>query len=271
MGTYGLSESADPLSTVRRQIALIERRHSIGAMERLDTGHAAMDAALGGGLMRGRLHEIFASDPMDIGSAAGFAAMLALRLGGPFFWLRDEAASARGGRLHADGLRELGIDPARLILGVLPDPLTVLRASAEVARCPEIGVAVIELWRMPRALDLTASRRLAVAAEASGVTLLMLRVEAEPVPSTAHTRWAVRAAASAPLEANAPGHPALEVELLRQRGRPSGGGWLVEWDREQAIFRERRAGVAALSGAVVPVSSHQPAHAGSVVPLRRAG
>ena len=77
------------------------------------------------------------------------------------------------------------------------------------------------LAQMPL-LDLTASRRLALAAEQSGVTLLMLRLEAEPVPSAADTRWAVSAAPSQALEANAPGPPQLEIELLRRRVGPFG-------------------------------------------------
>ena len=264
-----MAESMDRLSALRRQIARIERPRAVAAADIATTGHDAIDAALGGGLARGRLHEVFAVDPADASNAAGFAAMLALRLGGPMVWLRAEAAEALGGRLHAPGLSEIGVDPATMIMGVLPDPLSVLRAAADVVRCTEIGVAVIELWRMPRALDLTASRRLAMATEASGVTALLLRAEAEPAPSAAHTRWAVRSAASAPLEANAPGHPAMEVELLRQRGRPAGGRWLVEWDRDQAIFREQCCEGPALPGAVVPLPVRESRNAG--IPLRRAG
>ncbi|MGI8930834.1 MAG: ImuA family protein [Sphingomicrobium sp.] len=266
-----MAESKDRLSALRRQIAGIERQRSIPAAEVATTGHKQIDAALGGGLARGRLHEVFAIDPADASNSAGFAAMLALRLGGPLVWLRAEAAEALGGKLHAPGLSEIGFDPANIIMGVLPDPLTVLRAAADVMRCAEVRVTVIELWRMPRALDLTASRRLAVAAEASGVTALLLRAAAEPGPSAAHTRWAVRSAASAPLEANAPGHPAMEVELLRQRGRPAGGRWLVEWDRDRAIFRERRIEGPALPGAVVPLPVRESRDAGIPVPLRLAG
>src|SRR3546814_16845253 len=108
----------------------------------------------------------------------------------------------------------------------------LLRAAAEIVRCDEVGVAVIELWRQPRPLDLTASRRLAVAAEASGVTALMLRIDAAPTPSAAHTRWQVAAAPTQPLEANAPGIPALDLPLLRQRGAAGGPHVCVEWDRD---------------------------------------
>src|SRR3546814_11108100 len=91
------------------------------------------------------------------------SSMRAQMLGGGSIWLREERVERQAGGLYAPGLREIGIDPARLILGLLPDPLAVLRAAADVVRCPEAGVAVVELWRNPRQLDLTASRRLALA------------------------------------------------------------------------------------------------------------
>jgi protein ImuA len=236
------------------------------------TGHAGIDAALGGGLMRARLHEIFAAEADDAGCATGFTAALALRIGGTLVWLREGEAEKRGGQLHAPGLVEIGLSPAQVILGTLPDALAVLRAAADVTRCGDVGVAVVELWRDPRALDLTASRRLALAAEASGVTVIALRIAATPSPSAAQTRWQVGAAPSLPMEANAPGYPAWKIELLRQRGRPAGGAWRVEWNREQACLADAAAaggvrtgilagGAAALSGAVPPLSAGRPARA----------
>lgn len=235
-----MTESIASMRLLKRQIADIEQRTGLGDSGfhavRVETGHDGIDQKIGGGLARGRLHEVFAHDAADAGSAAGFVGMLAVRIGGPLVWLREDA-SEKHGILHATGLVELGIDPSRLILGVLPDPLAVLRAAADVVRCGAVGVAVIELRRNPSILDLTAGRRLALAAESSGVTVLLLRIDAEPSPSAADTRWAASAAASAPLEANAPGYPVLDVTLLRQRGRPGDGHWLVEWNRDQASFR----------------------------------
>lgn len=235
-----MSESAHALSRLRRQLAAIERQQQAATAdpERVPTGHAAIDAALDGGMMRARLHELFAAEAEDAAAVAGFAAMLAQQAGGPLLWLRQDEAQRRGGGLYGPGLAEIGLDPAVLTIALLPDPLAILKAAAEVVRCPAVGVAVIELWQAAPALDLTASRRLAMAAEQSGVTALVLRVAAEPVPSAAWTRWQVASAPSAPLEANAPGHPALDLTIMRQRGRPAGGRWLVEWNREQGCFIE---------------------------------
>lgn len=233
-------------------------RRSAGATEaeaRALLGVEKLDSALGGGLMRGRQHELFAATSADMSTAAGFSAMLALLASpaaAPVFWLREEKAE-RQAPLHVPGLAEIGIDPQRLFLAVLPDALAVLRAAVDVVRCAGVGAAIVELWRNPRVLDLTASRRLSLAAQASGVTTLLLRSEAKPGPSAAQTRWSVQAAPSAALEAGAPGYPSFAVELLRQRGRPEGGRWHLEWNRDRSIFHE-----AALSGAVVSLPSGRP-------------
>lgn len=278
-----MRDSIDRMAMLRSRIAVLERQRPImadrqqvaspdGTSDMLAFGHAAIDAALSGGLARGRLHELFAASEEDSGAAAGFAAMLAalaVRGGaslspasssrvspgqaGTVIWLRERLAEVRGGCLHAPGLAELGLDPGRVILGVLDDPLALLRVANDVVRCGQVNVVVIELWRQPRLLDLTASRRLAVAAEQSGVTALMLRAEAEPTASAAQTRWSIASAAAVPLEADAPGFPTLDLELLRQRGGPSGLAWRVEWDRDQGQFCEPT-----LSRAVVPLSQRGP-------------
>jgi protein ImuA len=205
------------------------------------------------------VHELFAAEADDGPSAAGLAAMLALRTVGrraPIFWLRADEAEQRGGALHAPGLVELGGDPDSLVLGQAPDTKALLRAAADAARCAGLGVLVVECWGKCPALDLTASRRLSLATEQSGVTLLMLRLEAEPVPSAADTRWGVIAAPSQALEANAPGPPMFEIELLRRRAGASGMRWRLEWDRDRLEFSEP-----ALPGAVVPLPSRRPVSA----------
>lgn len=260
----------DPLRQLKARIAVIEGRSAAGTCARVALGHAAIDRVLGGGLARGRLHELFAIDAADASSATGFAGMLAIRLGGGILWLRELRAE-RQGVLHAAGMMQIGIDPGRLIVGLLPDAVAVLRAAADAVRCDGVGVAVIELHRNPAALDLTASRRLALAAEQSGVPVLLLRIEGAPGPSAAETRWTVRSAASRPLAANAPGHPTLDIALLRQRGRAADGGWQVEWNRDSAIFRTADADAAPLPGTVVSLPGHGPVAADGTAPRRRTG
>ena len=252
--------------------ALRQRIARIAPVERCpaalaSTGHEGMDAALGGGLLRGRLHEIFAGENDDASSAAGFAAMLALRLAQPgqaLLWLRTDKAQRQGGCFHAPGWAELGGDPDTVVLALAPDDVALLRCAADAARCSGLGAIVAECWGKPRVLDLTASRRLALAAEQSGVPLLLLRVDAEPAPSAADTRWRVAAAPSQALAANAPGHSALDIKLLRRRSGPSGLGWQLEWNRDDLAFREP-----ALSGALVPLSPGRTV--ADMQPRRRTG
>ena len=226
-------------------------------------GIDTVDRALNGGLARGRLHEIYAGgvedggengvrdgaegiakdadqdNTADAASACGFAAMLAIRAcmaGDVIFWLRHERAERLGGVLQAQGLIALGLDPSRIIFVMAPDSDALLRASVDAVRCGGLGAVVVEGWgAMPR-LDLTASRRLKLAAETSGVTLLLLRIDAVPVTSAAETRWSVKAAPSSALAANAPGRPAFDIALLRRRAGPAGLTTRLEWNRDQLSF-----------------------------------
>jgi protein ImuA len=211
------------------------------------TGAPELDDPLGGGLARGALHEIHAEATADAAAASAFAALLALRAAGgwpivptaerPIVWVRQDYADVEAGSLHAPGLAELGIDPDRVILVRGRNAADVLRGGAEALRCASVGAVLMEPWGEPKVLDLTATRRLSLAAAASGVTLLLVRVAAKPAPSAAMTRWAVRARPSAALEANAPGLPAFALTLLRHRAGLPTRRWDLEWDRDRHAFR----------------------------------
>lgn len=222
------------------------------ALSRRVFGIASLDAALDGGLARGRVHEVYAAEGDDAASAAGFSVGMAMtvidRPDLPVLWLRVQRAARLGGVVQASGWAELGGAPGHGLVGVVPDALALLRAAVDALRCPGLGAVIVESWGAMRELDLTASRRLVLAAEKSGVPLLLLRMEAEPVPSSAQTRWQVASAPSHALPGHAPGNPVFDVTLLRQRSGPCGLSWLLEWDRDRRLFRE-----VALSGAVVSV------------------
>lgn len=204
---------------------------------RFALGVDALDALLGGGLERGRLHEFHASAEEDLPSMAGFALMLALRAGGRagnIVWLAE--TRRRDGLLHGPGVAELGADPARFLFVTVPDETMLLKAAADVVRSPAAGTAVIAPSSRPRRLDLTATRRLMLFAERSGVTVLLLRGTGEEAPSAAATRWRIAAAPSTPLEADAPGAPAFFVDLVKRRGGAPLPGWRLEWDRDAVGF-----------------------------------
>lgn len=232
-----MADSPPRIAALQRRIARLSQPRPARDNGHAALGLAAIDERIGGGLQRGQLHELVAGEAADAAAGAGFAAMLAVRLGGPLVWLRIGGVA---GALYPPGLCEIGIDPGEVLLVLAADAPDLLRAAGEVARCAAVGVAVIELWHDPKRIDLTVSRRLALAAESSGTTPLLLRIAADPVPSAARTRWGVRAAPSTPLAdggAGAPGMPALDLELLRRRGGPAGWRWRVEWNRDAGAFK----------------------------------
>lgn len=227
----------------------------------------SVDAWTTGGLARGRLHEVFATQEGDAGVAAGFAVAQALVADAlPLLWLRTDGSERAGGPLHGAGLAAMGLDVVALLLGVVPDEPALLRAAADAARCAGLGTVIVEARGRAPGVDLTATRRLMLAAESSGVTVVMLRIAAEPTPSAAATRWGVSAAPSTALEADAPGLPAFDLELLRQRGGPAGARWRVEWQCDDRVFR-----VAPIPGAGVSVASDRIVARAAPAPVRRTG
>lgn len=244
------------LDALKRQIALNAAGIAPSAHENFTTGYADLDSALRGRLKGGRLHELYAAHADDAASAAGFAAMLALRVNKrPLAWLRTEAAAREVGQVYMPGLAELGGDPGSAILLLLPDDKALLRTAADVLACAGLGAVLLESWGNAPLLTLTASRRLALAADKSGVSLFLLRIGAEPVPSAATTRWRISSAPSVALAADAPGHSRIDVELLRQRSGPAGMHWKMEWDRDERVFRKPE-----ISGAVAAMAEHRTAH-----------
>ena len=237
---------------------------------------APVDAWLTEGLGRAQLHDIYAIDGEDGPSGAGFGIAAALAAGAlPLLWLRTEAGERSQGRLHATGLIELGLAADSLVLGVVADDAALLRAAADAARCAGLGTVLVESVGRAPGFDLTATRRLMLAAESSGVTILSLRIGAEPTPSAAATRWGVAAVPSTALDqggldqdvgAGAPGRPAFDVECLRRRGGPAGQRWRVEWDRDAKSFRG-----ASLSGAGLSVAADRAAARHPAAPVRAAG
>jgi protein ImuA len=251
-------ENALALAALKHRIERIDSGFRQAAPEHFTTGNLDLDEALHGGLAVGRLHELYAAGADDWASSAGFAAMLALRLKpGALAWLRTEAAERQMGQLYMPGLAELGGDPGSSILMLVADDKSLLRTAADAAACPGLGVLVVEWWGKAPLLTLTASRRLALAAEKSGVTLFLLRLGTDPAPSAATTRWRISAAPSIAMAEDAPGPSMIEVELLRQRSGPSGMRWQMEWDRDRRTFREPQ-----ISGAVAAVAEHRAADPG---------
>ena len=218
------------LAALRRRLEALERT---GRQDRrvLPFALPAVDKALPGkGLALGALHEVAGAgaEEEDGAVAAAFLAGILARLrpGLPVLWCLAE------GDLYGPGLAAAGLDPGRLILARARRPQEVLWAMEEGLKSPALAAVVGEV----EALSLPASRRLLLAAEASGVTGFALRrwrngdraARQRLAPNAALTRWRVAALAGA-VAAGEPGigRPRWQVELWRCRGGVP-MSWMVE-------------------------------------------
>ncbi|WP_207458985.1 hypothetical protein [Azospirillum sp. SYSU D00513] len=219
-----MAEKAIVLQGLRAQVRRLEN----GGKEGKGTfglGVRDIDRTLpDGGLPLGCLHELGGTDPVHRGAAAGFAAALLAGIaacqGKSVLWIVGD----RG--LHAAGLAAFGLTPDRLIAARARRASDALWAMEEALRCPSLAAVAGEV----EAGDLTASRRLHLAAESAGTTaILLLPGTPRRGVSAAMTRWTVTPLPSAN-EAGEPGigRPRWRVELLRCRNGRS-GAWVLEW------------------------------------------
>lgn len=229
------------ITALRETIARIEAAGVSLAEEnkRVPLGHAGADAALHGGIAPGVLHEIYAAERDGV-SASAFAAMMALRVARResfLLWVRQDFTAQQCGELSAQGLFDLGVDPDRLLLVKTRNGAEALRVASDSLSCKALGAIVLEVWRQPKSLDLVASRKLTLRAGKSGVTVLLIRIAAPDVmPSTAETRWFVRAERT-PDFVEDWGNPLFEATLARNRHGQT-GAWAMEWSCDARVFRE---------------------------------
>jgi protein ImuA len=227
------------LARLRGSIERIEAPGDACAHRKVTLGHAGADATLQGGLAMAAVHEVF-SEGHQSAAATGFTAGLAGRLTPrrPLVWVRQDFSEIESGALSMSGVRELGLDPRLLVTVRAADADAALRTAADALACDALGAVVLEVWGEARQFDLVASRKLTLAAQASGVTALLLRVAATPQPSTAETRWIVRAAHSPPGSPwSAWGAPVFDAQLVRNRHGPV-GRWIMEWKCDECLFSE---------------------------------
>ncbi|MEO3432204.1 hypothetical protein [Inquilinus sp. CAU 1745] len=190
-------------------------------------GAQGIDSALPwGGLPRGRLHAL--AGPFGDGTVFGVGSALAGRLAGAegiVLWCRPRHGAGLADAPYGPGLARFGLPPDRLFLVETRRPVDALWAMEEGLRCPDMA-AVIGEGLSP---DLTATRRLQLAAESRGVTALLLSAGgAAPVRSAAVTAWWAEGTVE----------PGARWRLALQRcqgGAP--GEWKVSWDDETLSFR----------------------------------
>jgi protein ImuA len=236
-----LPADMEQLSRLRRALAKSEALPE--EVYPLALGVAEIDAVLGGGFARAALHELTAT-AVHLGAAAGFAltlASVASEQAKQTLWIATDFGTLETGALYGPGLDQIGLSTERLIVVRVARPIDALFAAEEALKCRALSAVVAEL---SGEADLTATRRLGLAAREGGALGLLLRHKLSDAPSAAFTRWQVAAAPSVPDEFGGLGVTAFHLSLRRNRRGPC-GAWTLSWDHHEHTFSALSVGVAA--------------------------
>jgi protein ImuA len=204
-------------------------------------GIPSLDAALGGGLAAGALHEIAATCEAEIPAATGFALILAGRNPGPLVWVAEDMALAENGAPYGPGFEDLGLAPERLIAVQAAKPRDVLWAMEEALAAAGTGAAGAVIGEIRGGIDFLATRRLSLAVGRGRALALLLRSTPPSEASAAATRFVIGATPSSLAGAAAqklafgPGPPRFSIRLIRNRRGPL-GEWMLEFDRVEQRF-----------------------------------
>ncbi len=251
--------AADSLRTLRHSLSRIETGGGMSPL-RLRFGVACIDEALGGGLALGALHELAPCAPLHAGTATGFAFALAALAHRPALWIQNAPVHLEAGAPYGPGLDCFGFPMERLIALAVSRTTEALWAMEEALKCSALTV-IAEFYDDESAVDLTAVRRLSLAARAGGGLALLLRHRTSAAPSAAATRWEAASVCGPRDSFGGLGRTAFSLSLTKNRHGPL-GRWVLCWDHHACTFV-----VPALSFRVAETARDRPDRA----PLKCAG
>jgi protein ImuA len=204
------------LAALRAELAAA--RHARGPV--LEFGVPAIDERLADrGLQMGGLHEVAAASASltDDAAATLFTAGIAARFAGQpgfnAFW------AVTIFDLYAPGLEQVGLGPKKLLYAQGRSDVEVLAMAEDALRDGSLACVIAEV----RAADMTATRRLQLAASDGQTPMLLYRRHRSrercplSTPSSAMTRWRIGCLASERLPWPGVGRSRWQVELVRQR------------------------------------------------------
>ncbi|MGN6417350.1 MAG: ImuA family protein [Pseudobacter sp.] len=170
----------------------------------------------------GAIHEFMGASSEHATAASGFIVSLIshhIACKGVVIWI----SAAR--TLFPVALAQFGLSPEQLVFVDVAREKDVLWVMEEALKCEAVGAVIAEAGE----LSFTASRRLQLVVEHSGVTGFVLRGrKVQKMNTTACvTRWSITSTHSLDLEGlPGIGYPSWKVELLRVRnGKP--GSWTI--------------------------------------------
>ena len=212
---------ADIITQLKKELLALEGfRPLVHAHQQIDLGiinHSFPNSQFPLGVN----HEFICNHAEGVTASSGFIAGILsslLQKSGAVVWISSSQI------IFPPALVSFGIDPSQLIFIHLKKDL--LWTIEEALKCEGLVAVVGEI----ASIDLTASRRLQLAAEQSRVTGFLLRNNPKQLFTTAFTcRWQIQ-----PLQSETSdglpgiGFPRWQVELLKVRnGKP--GSWQLEW------------------------------------------
>lgn len=171
----------------------------------------------------GAVHEYITDTPAATAATAGFVAGILngmMRHSGPCIWISPNRV------VFPPGLRSFGLSPDRILFVNAGKKKDLCWAMETCLQMDGLSAVVGELPD----LDFTASRRLQLAVEKSGVTGFVLRQKSPNLhPTACVSRWQITPLASYyPEDLPGVGLPCWRVELLKIRGGKP-GSWQLFW------------------------------------------
>lgn len=253
-----------PSMTVMAEMMKRHKGLSPETAGRCPLGTDAIDAALQGGLERGACHEVAPATALHLGAATGFVlglAKRALKPGQSVVWIQQDMARLEGGAPFASGYDGFGHSLSKLLIVRAHAKREALWAMEESLRCRAAGIVIAE-FAADSEIDLTASRRLSLAAQEGGGMGLLLRHRVSAQPSACATRWQVETMGGARDGFGGLGSTAFALTLTKNRRGPT-ARWNLCWNHHEAQFEQSPNPVS-----LVAAADDGPHRAGA---LRRAG
>ncbi|WP_089996885.1 ImuA family protein [Cognatiyoonia koreensis] len=188
------------------------------------------------------LTDVLSAKPFDP-AGTGFLLSLLPNSRSPVLWVQDRMSARENGRLYTPGTQAFGLTQPILHVTV-SHPRDVLWAMEEGAACAGLSAVVGEIHGQPAVLDFTATKRLALRSETSGVPVWLIRSgDTTGGLSAARERWRIGSLPSQmhPHDAQAPGAPRWDADLFRARARPP-AHWVAHYDRKDRLCLVSRTG-----------------------------
>jgi protein ImuA len=241
-----MSAQRAELARLKAHLAAIEPRRATHAAADVTAGAGAEAGARGKvplALLPGALHEVRIEDWRARPAAFSFSLALAARRaretkGAIVFLQRAHDAKAEG-LPFARGLSAFGVALDGFLAAFARDEKELLWAAEEAARDRSVAAILALAPTREKRIDLTATRRLSLAAEASGAAPILIRTMTAPLPTSAAIRWRLEPAPSAPDpdDDRAPGPPRWRIFLERRRAGAAGGAPMeTEWRHDLEDF-----------------------------------